>query len=232
MDLKFPALLPDLWFRALEPSEIAYTIAFTMGVPQNRKNESPLELKSIEKLESNSLELNDGGRGYYGLGVQQIDNDYDGASLWFEAQASSRERGSYRSGGYMEPDEYPEIVLEDIELEELMVNSGIEEKQLDTEEDFGNYPDFTYQNFKDLLYSYVEDTTSYDDSEVEYTKAPSFPPSIIKKITDFVNTQAFIDSILKNLEHIDKDELAKAIDTYKLDMKQYRGRIAGMKFGL
>lgn len=233
MSLKFPLPLPDLWIRALDPTEIAYTIAFTKGVSDKRVSESPLDADLIEKLESNFIEPSDDrNTRYYGLGILQIDDDYDMASLWFEVSPEYSTSGSFRSGGYLEPDEYPEDVLDDFTVSEVMVNSGTEERSLDLSQNFGIYPDFNFKDFNELLNSYILSTASYDETDMGYQEVPHFPASIIKKIEDFVKSESFVSLVIKNIKNIEPEDLLNAVEFYNLDMKQYRGRIAGMKFGL
>jgi len=245
MDLrsKFPLPLPDLWMACLEPEEIAYTISFTVAVPDKRKGESPLDHKILENIETNKIEIdsdNNSHSGYYCYGVPQIelpaDSPYafpaDQKSIYFEAEAYINERGSYRSGGYMEPDEYPEVVLRSIEIIGISAFDGKQEKTVESDE-FGTYPDFTYTDFINSLEEIVENTTSpVDDTDVSVKNIPAFPSSIVKKVEKYTQSPEFITSLIQFMEVISPAELEKAIKVFNLDMTKYRGRIAGMKFGL
>jgi hypothetical protein len=220
----------------LEPEEIAYTISFTVAVTDKRKSESPLNYKILENIESNKIEVDTEDsrhHGYYCYGVPQIIEDIDQKSIYFEAEVSTSERGSYRSGGYLEPDEYPDLVLDDIDIVGISAFDGKIEKNIEKAEDFGNYPDFTYTDFINLLEEIVEDTTSpIDDSETSRKTIQSFPSSIIEKVEKYVKTSEFIDSVIKSMEVISPSDLDNAISVFNLDMEKYRGKIAGIKFGL
>jgi len=235
MDLKsnFPLPIPDLWTNCLEVPEMAYMIAFSIGVKNTRMKESPFGKPYIENIESNSIDLEEPtNNGYYGIGIVPIDDDTEMKSVFFDATASVTARGSYRSATYYEPAEYPDTVLSDISLEGIVVFSSEGEKSLNKKEEFGNYLDFSYTNFIDALTNYVRDTISYDYSDVRHKDLPPFPISIIKKIEKYVKSPEFLDSIVKNIEKIKSEELQKAIKVFDLDMHKYRGKIAGRKFGL
>jgi hypothetical protein len=235
MDLKsnFPLPIPDLWANCLEVPEIAYMIAFSIGVKRERKKESPLGDSYIENIESNRINLEEPtNNGYYGIGIVPIDDDTDMKSVFFDVTASATTRGSYRSATFYEPAEYPDTVLSDIRLEGIGGLSSEGEKSLKTKEEFGNYLDFNYSDFTDALTNYVKDTIDSDYSNVHYEDLPPFPISIIRKIEKYVKTPEFLDSIVKNVENIKTEELEKAIKVFHLDMHKYRGKIAGRKFGL
>lgn len=235
MDLKsnFPLPIPDLWANCLEVPEIAYMIAFSIGVKRLRKKESPLGDSYIENVESNSIDLEEStNKGYYGTGIVPVDDDVEMKSVFFDATASATTRGSYRSATYYEPAEYPDMVLTDISLEGIGGFSSEGEKSLDKKEEFGNYPDFSYSDFIDALTNYVRDTISYDSSEVDYVDLPPFPVSILRKIEKYVKSPEFLESVIKNMEEIEFEEIQKAIKVFGLDMHKYRGKIAGRKFDL
>jgi hypothetical protein len=236
MDLKtkFPLPIPDLWANCLEVPEIAYMIAFSLGVKKMRLKESPLGDSYIEDIESNIIDLKSasGNSGYYGIGILPIDDNIEMKSIFFDATASSKTRGSYRRATYHEPAEFPEVILTDIDLEGINGLSSDGEKSLDTKEKFGNRPDFSYSDFIHALLNYVQETVYCDDTDMSYEDLPPFPISIIKKIEKYVKSPEFLDSIVKNIEKIESKELEKAIKVFDLDMQKYRGKISGRKFNL
>jgi len=230
---KFPLPAPDLWTACLDSSEIAYLIAFSLGVPDSKVKESPLDKSCIEDIEFNKLEIDSSvNRDYYGVGISQIDENLDMKVLFFDVIVSSTAKGFYRNAIHSDPAEYPDITIKNMYFENITVFTEDQEKSLENRNEFGIYPDFTYNDFLNFLEAYVLKTIDYHDNRIFHKEFPVFPSSIIRKIEKFVESSEFLRFIIDSLEKITVEDLEKVIKVFNLDMKSHRGRIIGKKFGL
>lgn len=219
MEYKYPHF--EIWSHYLTPIEIAYVILWTYSNDEKFTNIDKLDVPTVE------LQYDDD---YHSsseliLGVPVRKKGEEQATLYMSYTCGGGQYGG-SSGSYYDPPEPPTIYLDDLNIDELMFYTGIDEIDITPEEVIKAKVNFTY---KDMIYLATKigiNTVEVDEVSASLETELSMVDG--RRAQNYPNPKRNVTAIPKmNFP----PELIRKLDTI-IKQKDVQTRISSNRFGL
>lgn len=221
MEYKYPHF--EIWSHYLNPIEIVYVLIWTLANDEKLTNIEEIDVP--EEIELPNREGEGSGDTELTIGVPLRKKEEEQTTLYISYTFSGGYYGG-SGGSYYDPPEPPTSYLSDVDIDSMMIYTGIDEIDITPEEVTKAKVDFTY---KDLLYLATKLAANTVSAE-EFSDSLQHEITIVdgRSARNYPDPKHNVTAVPKM---IFSPELKKKLDTI-IKQKDVQTRISSNRFGL